>query len=92
MYRVLDIYISTVLLHPPPPPPGHHHTRGSGLRDLWVNRGHGSPPAAVVVVEVAVVVLLLWCVGLAGLVSATGQGEHGTGPPGPWPPLRRPGP
>ena len=58
MYRVLDIYISTVLLHPPPPPlaaiPGHHHTRGSGLRDLWVNRGHGSPSAAVVVVAVVV--------------------------------------
>ena len=58
MYRVLDIYISTVLLPPPPPPlaaiPGHHCIRGSGLRDLWVNRGHGSPSAAVVVVEVAV--------------------------------------
>ena len=29
MYRVLDIYISTVLLHPPPPPTGRDTTAGA---------------------------------------------------------------
>ena len=80
MYRVQDIYISTVLLHPPPPPlaaiPGHQHTRGSGLRHL------GQPWSRVTICCcccccMSVVAVVRWWPRWPGIGYRAGRAWHG---------------